>query len=77
MQGDRHLLWDMLILEATKIRPYLNFIQDKEMVINSARESCTTMKEVLNRKIVDTAKNTINFCNTLSEEELRTMRIKD
>ena len=44
MQGARHLLWDMLISEATKIRPYLNFIKDKEMVINVARKSCTTVK---------------------------------
>ena len=26
VQGSRHLIWDMIITEATKIRPYLNFI---------------------------------------------------
>ena len=35
------------------------------------------MKEALNRKPVDIAKNTINFLNTMSEEDLRTMGIKD
>ena len=29
VQGARHLLWDILILEATKIRPYLNYIQER------------------------------------------------
>ena len=47
------------------------------MAINDARRSCTTVKEDLNRKPVDTARNTIHFLNTLSEEELRTMGIKD
>ena len=47
------------------------------MVINTARQSCTTMKESLNKKIVETTKNIINFLNTLSEEDLRTMEIKE
>ena len=47
------------------------------MVINAAKQSCTTVKEALNRKPIDTSRNTINFLNTFSEEELRTMGIKD
>ena len=77
VQGARHLIWDMIITEATKMRPYLNYIKDKEMVINVARQSCTNVKETLDRKPIDTTQNTINFCNTLSEEELRKIGIKD
>ena len=55
VQGSRHLLWDMIITEATKMRPYLNYIKDKEMVINVPRQSCTTVKETLDRKPTDTA----------------------
>ena len=29
VQGSKHLLWDMIIVEAPEIRPYLNFIKDK------------------------------------------------
>ena len=67
----------MIISNATRIIPYLNYIQDKEMVIIATKQSCTTMKEALNRKPVDTTINTIDFLNTLSKEELRTMTIKD
>ena len=67
----------MLMSESNNIRPCLNFIQAKEMVINIVRKRCTTMKETLNRKPIDTTKNTINFLNTLSEKELRTIGIKD
>ena len=49
MQGARHLLWDMIIAEAKKIRPHLNYIKYKEMVINVAIQSCTTVKEALDR----------------------------
>ena len=44
VQGDRHLIWDMIITKATKMRPYLNFIKDKEVVINVARQSCVVVK---------------------------------
>ena len=47
------------------------------MVINFVKQSCTTMKEALNKKPMDTTKNTINFLNTLSKEYFRTMGIKD
>ena len=77
IQGARHLLWDMIITEATKLRCYPNYIKDKEMEINVARQSCKTVQETLDRIPIDTTKNTINFLNTLSKEELRTMGIKD
>ena len=37
VHGASHLIWDIIIKEATKIRPYLDFMKDKEMVINVAR----------------------------------------
>ena len=77
VQGARHLIWDMIITEAAKMRHYLNYFKDKEMVINVARQICTTLKEALDRKPTDATQNTINFCNTLSEEELRKIGIKD
>ena len=67
----------MIITEAVKIRPYLNYIQEKEMVINDAKQSCKAMKEAFNKNPVDTTKNTINFLNTLYEEYSTTMGIKD
>ena len=73
MQGSRQLIWDMTIVEAVKLTPYLNYILEKEMVINTARQICTAVKEALNKNPVDIAKNTINFLNTLSEEDSRTM----
>ena len=50
VRGARHLLWDMVISEANRIMPYLNYIQDKEMVINASKQICTVVKEDLNKK---------------------------
>ena len=77
VQGVKHVLWDMIIAKATKKRLYFNFINDEEMVINAIREICLAVKEALDRKPTNTTRNTINFLNTLSEEELRIMGIKD
>ena len=32
LQGEKHLIWDMIIVEANKLQPYLDFIQDKGCV---------------------------------------------
>ena len=37
MQGARHPSWDMIIVEGVKIRPYLNYILEKVMVIIAAK----------------------------------------
>ena len=67
MQRAMHLIWNMIITEDVNIRPYLNYILAKEMVINVAKHSCTAVKEALNKNLVDTSK-TINFRNALSED---------
>ena len=33
VQGEKHIIWDALISEATKLRPYLDYILDKEVII--------------------------------------------
>ena len=53
VQGEKHILWDMIVVEEKKIRPYLDYILDKQIVIQSARKSVATVKEVLNKKPID------------------------
>ena len=31
--GEKHLIEDMIIVEANKVRPYLDFIQDKDSTV--------------------------------------------
>ena len=59
------------------MRPYLDYILDKEIVIQSAKLSVTTVKERLDKNPIDYAKKTIDFLNGLTEEKLKTTNIKD
>ena len=75
MQGAKHIIWDALISEATKLRACLDYILDKERAIHEAKKSVTTVRERLNKKPIYYAKNSIDFFNGLTEEELRTTNI--
>ena len=66
VQGAKHIIWDMIITEDGKLRPYLNYILYKEIVIQAARQSCTAVKESLNKKPIDTKNNTVHFINGVS-----------
>ena len=33
VHGEKHIIWDSIIEEAIKFRPYLDYVLDKEVVI--------------------------------------------
>ena len=43
LQGARHLIWDQIIVEANKIRPYIYFIVDKENALTKANKKVSTV----------------------------------
>ena len=49
MQGGKHIIWDVIIAEAGKFRPYLDYVLDKEVVIQSSRKIMTSAGEKLNK----------------------------
>ena len=38
LQGAKHLIWDVLIAEATKLGPYFDFILEKDIVTQAAKK---------------------------------------
>ena len=76
VQGEKNIIWDAIIEEANKFRPYLDYILDKELVIHSSKKALTVARETLNKKPVDCAKNDIDFMNSLSEDYLKKSNIK-
>ena len=50
---------------------------DKEIVMQVVRQSCTAVKEVLNKKPIDTADNIVSFLNGLTQDDLKEASIKD
>ena len=77
VQGAKHIIWDMIIVEATQLRPYLDYILDKEIVIQAARHNVAAVKEVLNKNPIDTANNTISFFNGFPKDDMKRKNIKD
>ena len=63
--------------EEIKLRPYLDYVLDKEVVIHSSRQIVTTTRERLNKKPINYDNNSINILKGLTEDELKTANIKD
>ena len=59
------------------MRPYLDYILDKERVIQVAKKKFTAVEEKLNKKPIDYTKNTIECLNGLTKEEIREDSIRD
>jgi FtsZ-binding cell division protein ZapB len=50
LHGAKHIIWDSIIVEASKFRVYLNFINDKDSMAIIARSKCTIVNETLANK---------------------------
>ena len=44
VQGEKHIISDVIISEAAKLKPYLDYILDKEIVMQDSTQSVTTVK---------------------------------
>ena len=77
LQGEKHLIWDVMIKEATKIWPYLDCIQDKYITTQEARKNVQMEKKKLNKRPMDTTNNAISFLKKLTEEDIRQAYIQD
>ena len=71
------MIWDEIIKEANKFRPYLYFIADKENSLKAARQNILIVKQGLNKKPMEVAQNAINFLSALLEDQVRMFGIQD
>ena len=77
LQGSKHMIWDEIIKEANKFRPYLDFIADQESAMKAARKNILIVKQGLNKKPMEVAQNAINVLSALSEDQVRRFGIQD
>jgi hypothetical protein len=77
LQGDKHIIWDSIAIEASKLRVYLNFINDKYIIDITARSRCTVVNETLANKPSEWAQSAINLLNSIPTVDLQTIRVKD
>ena len=63
LQGDKYLIWDALTIEITKFRSYLNFVNDKNAIVDLALQICKLVNENLDKKPLETTQNAVIFKN--------------
>ena len=61
VQGAKHLIWDTLTIEITKFRSYLNFVNDKNVIVDLSLQRCKLVNKNLDKKPLDTAQNAVKF----------------
>ena len=66
--GARHLIWDQIIVEANKFRPFLDFISSQENALTEAEKKVSTLRREVNKRSVEVAKNDIEFLSSLSDD---------
>ena len=77
LQAAKHMIWDNIILEANKFRPYLDYIGDQESALIVTKQNILIVKQGLNKKPMEVAQNAINFLSALSEDQVRRFGIQD
>jgi hypothetical protein len=77
LQGDKHIIWDSIAVEAAKFRSYLNFVSDKDNIEITAMHRCTVVNETLSKKPSEWAQNANNLLNPVPPVDIHTIGVKD
>jgi hypothetical protein len=76
-QGDKHIIWDSIVVEATKFRSYLNFVSDKDNIAITTTHRCIVVNETLSKNPSEWAQNAINLLNSVPPADLQTIGVKE
>ena len=77
LQGAKHLLWDTIIIEISNFWDYQFFIENKKELIHSTLTNCQVPNEIIQKRPINVAQNTLNFLHQTSNETLRTLGVRD
>ena len=68
LQKDRHLIWDQIIVEANKFRPFIDFITDQENALTEAKKKVSTVLVEVQRIPAEIEKNVVDFLSVLLDD---------
>ena len=77
LKGAKHAIWDHVIIEVTKLWDFLNFVEDKRVLVINSLTKYEVANEIMQRREVAKAQNSIAFLSHLSNQELTTLIIHD
>ena len=64
-------------MEVTKVISYLNYVNDKILIVDVLFQRCKVVNETRHKKSLDTTHNVINLLYTLTYEDMQEMGIRD
>jgi len=65
LQGEKHVIWDVIVVEVAKFRSYLNFINDKDNMASTAQNKCVVVNELLVKNPSEWAQNSIDLLSAI------------
>ena len=68
LQGTKHLIWDQIIIEADKFRPYLCIIEYLDIAMKEAKRQVQIVEAEVNKKPLETVENSITYLSSLLDE---------
>ena len=68
LQGAKHIIWDHITLEVTKLWVFLNFVEDKRVLVVSSLVKYEVENEIMPRRPATKAHNSIAFLSHLSNQ---------
>jgi len=71
------VIGDVIATEVAKFKSYLNFINDKDNMDATAQNNYAVVNEVLEKKPLEWAQNSIDFLNSIPTTNLQTIGVKD
>ena len=77
LKGAKHTIWDQIIIEVTKLWDFLNFEEDKRVLVINSLTKYEVENEIMQRRPTSKAQNSIAFLSHLSNQELATLNVHD
>lgn len=77
LKGAKHTMWDQIIIEVTKIWDFLNFLEDKRVLVINSLTKYEVANEIMQRRPTTKEKKSIVFLIHLSNQELETLNVHD
>ena len=65
LQGTKHVIWDQILVEVTKMWDFLNMMEDKRVLVRIALVKHETTNELMQRRPLERAQNNVNFISNI------------
>jgi FtsZ-binding cell division protein ZapB len=70
LKGAKHIIWDSISVEVTKLRTYLIYVNDEDNITVLAKQRCKVINETLSKRPAKWTQNVINLLNTVPSSSL-------